>query len=474
LACNNCNQEKGNRIPFAAFGTDEDRWAQILQRVKSWGNQDKLDRFYIKDLTELDPDREESWAQRRLNDTRYTSKLAARYLGFLYGGRDQRMPDGRTKRRVFASSGMLTASLRRAWQLESILREADPPETSRKPGKPRSDHRHHAIDAITIALTSNAVVQRASAVAASANYAAAERTVLNVPQPWIDFVPSIRPLIERMIVSHRPSHKLLGPLHEDTNYSAPREIVIRDTEGKKRKKPKTKTVVHVRKFVWKVDPEDIVDVAVQAAVKETLAALGGKKEALEHDPPMLHTRTGKQVPIYRVRVRTSTPVSRISSGERERYVASAGNHHIAIFETVDKKGQRVWESPGVVSRLDAVLAKGPKHPKGTKFDLIRKQLPEAEDARFLFSLMIGDMVEMMDRTSGQRDYYTVSSISEGEYVFLRHSKVVPSATSLGLTLPQLRKSLQDRGDRLRIGSIDDLRLRDCRKVFVDVLGKVRV
>ena len=60
---------------------------------------------------------------------------------------------------IFASSGMVTATLRRAWCLESILGEAAPSANGMNRGKPRTDHRHHAIDAIVTALTGERTVQ---------------------------------------------------------------------------------------------------------------------------------------------------------------------------------------------------------------------------------------------------------------------------------------------------------------------------
>ena len=462
IACKNCNDQKGNRTPFQAFGADEDGWAQILSRVKSWGNSDKLDRFCVQDLAEFDAEREDSFASRRLNDTRYISKLSARYLGLLYGGRDRRMPDGTAKRKVFASTGMLTASLRRAWGLESILREPEPAPTQRKAAKPRTDHRHHAIDAIVIALSSNAVTQRASAVAATAGYAAAERAVLKVQPPWSDFVPSIEPIVKRITVSHRPSHKLFGPLHEETNYSAPRELTV---PSKGSKKPVTKRVVHVRKPVHllsaKQISEDIVDPAVRSAVLAKLDEVGDPKK-LESNHPILETRSGKQVPIFRVRVRVSTPVARIASGERERYVASAGNHHVAIFETLNKKGQRVWESPGVVSRLDAVQRKSDGE------NIINKSLNGADDAHYLFSLMSGDTVEMNDAKLGGRNILVARTVSDAEITFVRHTD--------SRKLSEMERGSDTTADLIRAqgeGKFEKLRHWNCRKVFVDVLGKVR-
>ncbi len=461
LAHRTCNQRKLGRTPFEAFGANEEEWHQILGRVEKWKNSEKLERFKITDLAELDPEQPESFAARRLNDTRYTSKLAARYIGSLYGGRDMPQADGSNKRIIFASSGLLTATLRRQWRLESILREPDPARTSRKQAKPRGDHRHHAIDAIVIALSSNSLIQQLG-MASVAGDGATNRFAATVQQPWGGFVDSVRPLIERMTVSHRPSHRLQGPLHEETNYSAPRQIAV-PSNGKR--KLQTKRVVHVRKSVHTLTERqirDIVDPAVRAAVISKLEELGNDPKKLEVNCPMLRTRTGKTVPIYRVRVRMSVPVARIATGERERYVASAGNHHVAIFETLAKSGKRIWESPGVVSRLEATERKRAGRP------IIEKLLPGAEDARYLFSLMGGDVVEMDDLTLGRRNVFVVRTISDAEINFVRHSDARKKT--------DLRKGSDTRAELVRAqgtGKFDKLHQWNCRKLFVDVLGRVR-
>ncbi len=464
LAHRNCNQNKLGRTPFEAFGANEERWSLILGRVQKWHSPEKLQRFEITDPTQLDPDNPDGFAARRLNDTRYTSKLAARYVGTLYGGRDIRQADGSTRRVIFASSGLATATLRREWGLESILREADPADSSRKPAKPRGDHRHHAIDAIVIALSTNAAIQRLSAAAAGGNDGMAR--LGRIPSPWQDFVPSIRPLIGNMTVSHRPCHKLFGPLHDETNYSAPRETLV--ANGKR--KPQTKTVVHVRKFVHTLSSkqiEDIVDPAVRAAVKDKVEKVGGNPKKLENNWPLLRTRTGKEVPILRARVRMRVPVTRIAAAERERYVSSAANHHVAIYATKDRKGKTVWATPGVVDRLEAV-----RRWRETPSDILRKEQSGLEDAEYLFHLMGGDMVRMDHPAHPSGSLFVVRTISEGSDDAIEVDLVRDCDARLITEIKKDDKQ-NNREGWVRARSIDALRQWNCRKIFVDVLGKVR-
>ena len=66
------------------------------------------------------------FTSRQLNDTRFSSKLDAQYLGALYGGRDVPTSAGAARRAIYASPGALTAILRRNWGLDASLREPDP------------------------------------------------------------------------------------------------------------------------------------------------------------------------------------------------------------------------------------------------------------------------------------------------------------------------------------------------------------
>jgi CRISPR-associated endonuclease Csn1 len=161
---------------------------------------------------------------------------------------------------------MVTATLRKGWGLEAILREAAPSANGQNRGKPRTDHRHHAIDAITIALSRPKMIAALSRNnAQDPQWPRSGRTAPRIQSPWKDFVDSIRPHFEQMLVSHRPEHRLTGALHDETNYGRPRK------EG-------GKDVVHIRRQVVGLsagDIENIVDPAVRLVIREKAAQFGG-------------------------------------------------------------------------------------------------------------------------------------------------------------------------------------------------------
>ena len=120
------NREKGNRTPWEAFGKTPD-WELMVERVRRFdGDKDFIaEKFCRFTMQEGADEIFEEFTSRQLNDTKYASRLAAEYLGLLYGG----TVDENHHQRVFTVSGGVTAQLRKGWRLHSILRDG-PHKTS--------------------------------------------------------------------------------------------------------------------------------------------------------------------------------------------------------------------------------------------------------------------------------------------------------------------------------------------------------
>jgi CRISPR-associated endonuclease Csn1 len=377
-----CDHEQGrnvkrNKTPFEAYPNTEE-YDAILTRIKAWEtpNLGKQKRFELRTLEEL-----EGFSTRQLNDTRYSSRLACDLIAKLYGGRVIETETG-TRQVVFASSGMVTATLRKGLGLEAVLCEASGSSNGETRGKSRTDHRHHAIDALTIALTRQSMIQTMSRTASlEPNWAITSRSLRTIPSPWSNFIDSVRPHVQELLVSHRPEHRLTGALHDETNYSKPRKV-------------NGKSVVHIRKPVNGLsanDIENIVDPVIRDAVRRKAIDLGGdlkrcNPNAGVDDWPQLVTKTGKHVPIKRVRISKSLEVETIATGNRTRYVATSSNHHLAIFAQIDSQGREKHWEPRIVSLYAAMDRKRKGLPVVQRFH------PETGDFTFKFSLMGGDTV----------------------------------------------------------------------------------
>jgi CRISPR-associated endonuclease Csn1 len=442
---------KGNKTPFEAYGSDPEVYDQIIIRIKAWKspNSGKLRRFEMRTLQEM-----EGFSTRQLNDTRYSSRLAMQLVAALYGGDKIPQEDGSNRQVVFASSGMVTATLRKTWGMEEILREAAPSANGQTKGKPRTDHRHHAIDAIAIALTRQATIQTMSRTAALApSWMRSGRAFRGLQQPWKNFIPSIRPAIDSLLISHRPEHRLTGALHDETNYGKPRKV-----NGKQ--------VVHVRKPVSGLsvkEIESIVDPAIRDAVRAKAQELGddlkkcNPKEGVE-DWPLLVTKSGKFVPIKRVRIQKTLEVESIAGGTvKERYVALSSNHHVAIFAELDEHGkERRWE-PIIVSLYEAM------NRKRSGLPVVQRACAGTENYTFKFSLMGGDTVRLhkeCDHSAGicKPSFWRLRTIaSNGQMSLVRIQDA------------RLKTEIQS-SKQWWSPVADSLRKQDCEKITIDTLG----
>ena len=107
------NGKKGERTPYEFYGSDEKKWETIAERAFTLLPYHKAKRFTNKKAHET------NYISRQLNDTRYISKEAAKYLK-------------RICSEVQVFPGQLTAELRKKWGMDSIL---NPPTALNKEDK---------------------------------------------------------------------------------------------------------------------------------------------------------------------------------------------------------------------------------------------------------------------------------------------------------------------------------------------------
>ncbi|MBI5886263.1 MAG: type II CRISPR RNA-guided endonuclease Cas9, partial [Deltaproteobacteria bacterium] len=199
MAAENRNVKK-NMTPYEAYHADETRWQEINQRIQALPYPKRM-RFEQKEV-----DTNEC-VSRQLNDTRYISKEVAAYLKQL--GTE-----------VEVTKGQATAALRHRWGLNRVL--APPGEAI----KNREDHRHHAIDAVVIALTSRRLFSKLSRLSARYGGASISERGFALENPWPTFFSDVCEKIDGMVVSHASARKISGALHAGTamGYLEGREV----------------------------------------------------------------------------------------------------------------------------------------------------------------------------------------------------------------------------------------------------------
>ncbi|HET9178060.1 MAG TPA: type II CRISPR RNA-guided endonuclease Cas9 [Terriglobia bacterium] len=395
-----CNNEKGARTPFQAFKGDD--FVKLEMNAKAiFGRtaRRKLARILMNDekLKEF----LERFSERQLRDSAYASKVAAKYLGYLYGG----VYDASKEQRVICTSGEATAELMKAWGLYSVLNDG-PTSNGGAVKKNRNDHRHHAVDAIAVALTGQGTIQALTA-ARWLRHAVLE-------SPWNDFVDSVRTEVDGTVVSHRASKKISGSLHKDTIYSA------FDPNAPRENNPAR--LPRVRKWINELSKKakDIEHIAepprksgkkgkVREAIEDKLRELGTDDPANLPDPrrpenidklPQLRGRHGNSVPIKRVRVTQVVKTTHVGRGFRRRLVEPGkpgANHHFEIFAVLDPKNPEKelgWESDDVVTLLEVQRRIRGKKP-------IIKKAGFGEHTAFKFSVSQGEILELDRQIKGK-------------------------------------------------------------------------
>ncbi len=379
---------KGNRTPYQSYSSDTAKYEPILQRVKNFAGERstvaaKLKRFMLND-EELEAYLEE-FRNRQLNDTAYATRLAKRYLGLLYGGE----VDNQNRRRVFARSGRATSDFRALWKLNGILNDG-PTNGGGRVEKTRTDHRHHAVDAVVIGLANDSMIQRLSRAAQVAPELH-RRLFGPLEGPWPNFVATVREEVARITASHRPNRKVSGALHEETVYS--RALPIPGASEGQKPAPRVRKPLE---RITKSEVEDIADPKVREMVQKKLADLGGdpKKFSVAENLPYFETTDGRRIPIKSVRVIKKTPTFALGAGRRQRFVTSESNHHLEIFAELDEFGEEVeWD--GVV----VPLAEACKRLRA-KVPVVQKDF--GAHRQFKFSLVAGDVVQFDDGRGGRR------------------------------------------------------------------------
>ena len=231
--------------------------------------------------------------------------------------------------------------LRRGWGLEGILRELAPAADADKKGKPRTDHRHHAIDAITIALSRPKLIAALSRANERDQYwPKTGRRFPRIDAPWKDFVDSIRPEIEQMLVSIDRSIGL--PAHCTTKQT---------TASAKRRRQGcgSHPQAGCRTFRRGIERLSIASARPFAPRQPNSGAVwkNGRRTKHKMTGLSLEQRLASSYRSSGYELRKAVKVFPVGGdAQRTRYVAPGADsiHHIAVFAAKDRRGRDKWIS----------------------------------------------------------------------------------------------------------------------------------
>jgi CRISPR-associated endonuclease Csn1 len=213
LAFKNANQQKDNKTAFE-FMKQRD-WERYEQEVKD------LFRGRKRNLL-LTPEIPKDFIKRQLNDSRFIARKVKEQLERICPGK------------VFVTSGTVTDYLKNLWGLNEVFKQVLLPRFKRmeqlfdlqlinevkKSNKSvlqiegfekRIDHRHHALDAIVIAVTKQGFIQQLnnlSQIYIKGDLKEKSPRYFKLPHPF--FKDMVRQKLESLVVSHKSRKRLLS------------------------------------------------------------------------------------------------------------------------------------------------------------------------------------------------------------------------------------------------------------------------
>lgn len=460
------NRLKGDRTPYEFFvgNFGEEEWEIVKNRVlklfrNRYTNEEYFPAAYNKFKHFVKTKHNDEFTQRHLNDTRFISKEAKNYLGKVCDD-------------ITVASGQVTDKLRRFWGLSSILDDSGEKE--------RNDHRHHAIDALTLAATQVKHVQEIS------KWNRLERTssLSEFPKPWASFRQDSIKAIDNVVVSYRRNKKVLtkrivrtekhGVVYHNLSLGARGQLHKESVFGK-RKDLGQVNGFHIRKNLQDLTDSTqihkIVHPGIQKIILEHLTKNYGIDTSKKFKVPngaffeftdgvpipkiFLPNKNGEPVPIKRVRIRENLSNAEQLKDNVNQWVNPRNNHHVLLYE--DSKGQLAED---VVSFWVVAERKRLGQPV--------YQLPESErDGKIISTLHINDMfligvpedtaIESAINGSLSEYLYRVQKVSSKDYNFRHH----------------LASKLDDNTQLVRIKSLKKWSSLNPIKVNLDAIGKIR-
>lgn len=311
LAHKSCNQEKGNRTPWQAWGRNEARWSIIKHRAEqfekgykvtvdgkeqTFKHRGKARQLLVKDFEgeALSDDIIGNFTDRQFQETAWIAKACGTWLQSVCA-----------RGKISFSRGLLTAHLRRNWKLDTVIPEVrfeeelpvfdgdyrpntnessqqgcavskedfdayrayweghhgdGVPRTHRRLNK-RIDHRHHLVDALVIALTTRGLYQRMARHYKQVTDAGESNLRLYAEPGIKDIRDQALALVRECRPSHRPDRWLGGGFFKSNP-----SVVVED--GDEKFYAQRKTLVDFALDRGKVLPTDKVRKRLEGILPE--------------------------------------------------------------------------------------------------------------------------------------------------------------------------------------------------------------
>jgi CRISPR-associated endonuclease Csn1 len=250
VAHRQCNQKKGNQSPFEAFGSSPKGfdWNRIMELAAKLPFN-KRRKFYPDAMARFHEDKG-GFIDRQIADTQYLSKASKDYLSAICD-RDA----------IWVSPGRLTAMLRGSWGFNTLLNRGHDTWF-----KNRSDHRHHALDALVIGLCNRSLIAEAAKINNGRGYREIDAPPCPIKRN------DIEERLNSIIVSYKQDHGKEGKLYAETALAKHSYLEQISPEGLEEK--------DVRRIVPKTIQEDVALLVQKEGFRKAKTLIQKKYEYL--------------------------------------------------------------------------------------------------------------------------------------------------------------------------------------------------
>lgn len=479
------NRAKGARTPYQYFQDQSERWKLIKDNIFDILPHWKARRF----ISKTNPDSDD-FIERQLNDTRYISRQAKSYLKHVSS-------------QVTVAQGTVTSILRHFWGLDGILEETyevdaengeylaavdddknvlelilwnyktlkkDQKRLAKKgkliqgyvkdgtlyPFKQRTDHRHHAVDALTVACSETKYLQQISHLSRQDYSSRDIKDNERFDAPWEGFWKDANKAVHSILVSHKQNDRVLtkvkkqlydhtgkpktdkhGNLVPPAEGMAARGQLHKETAYGKHEGKNGEEYFHVRKPLEDINSHThvakIVDPKIRELIQEAIKkanpgidlsksykvpnnAFFEYDEKTNQRKPLvfLPNKNGAPVPVKKVRIQEKLGNAVQLKDGVNQYVNPRNNHHVIIYR---KKNGKLAEQ--VVTFWEAVERQRQNQPVF--------QLP-SEGEKIITTLQAGDLFvlnltdeEFIDKKNDRcfisNHLYRVQKLSSKYYEF---------------------------------------------------------
>lgn len=526
-SCRKCNKEKNNRTAYDFMKSrGEEEFNAYITRINELADNKRISKTKLRNLLTKAEDIPNDFIDRQLRESQYIAKKAKEMLQSICYN-------------VYATSGSVTDFIRHIWGWDEVLHtlnfnrykaagltemverdvNGEKVEVERiKDWSKRMDHRHHAVDALTIACTKQGYIQRINNLNSLKEVAyrpvkderQGEETHQRLTrlERYIQMQPhfsttEVAKAVESIAVSFKSGKRAAsvgkryirkggkrvciqqgiiiprGALSEESVYG-------RITDSRNGKKE------YVIKYPLNKlkNVEDIIDKGIREILRNRLEQFDGKVDKAFAEPVLDHQ--GREIRSVRCRTGLSAvvPLRRNEQGDAIAFVKPGNNHHVAIY--VDEAGKwhehiaTFWHTverkkygvPTIITNpadvWDNITENMPES--------FQKQLPEGATWRLKFSMQQNEMFilgmeeEFYQDAIRNKDYallskylYRVQKLSKGIYHFRHHLETIVDDKYSGVKNENLSISI---GKLIRTASLGTLQNLNPHKVHISITGKI--